>query len=432
MSRKFVSVLLLVLGMGPLLKENRTYAQGVARDTLSITIKEAEEKFLKSNLSLLAARFNIDNAKAEIITASLFNNPEIGFENILYNPETKRFFDTTHDGGQYNASISQLFVTAGKRNKNIALAKIGVKQAEYEFFDLLRTLKYTLRTDFYKIYYLEQSADVYHNEINSLSKTLIAFKQQYEKGNIAQNEVLRIQSQLYSLQAELNDLKDNIDDVQSEFKLLIKANPLTYVKSNIDLNLEQKSVLEQVPYRSLLDSAYVNRYDLKLAKSAVDYSNLNLKLQKAMAVPDVNVSLTFDKQGSTVRNYNGLGVSIPIPLFNRNQGAIKQAKIAIESSKNSLQQQQDEIESDLDNSYQSAFRIEKLYNSFDPKFKADFTHLIQEVIKNYQKRNISLLEFLDFYESYKTNTIQMNTLQLNRISALEQLNYVTGTQFFNK
>jgi cobalt-zinc-cadmium efflux system outer membrane protein len=429
MQHKFVYFILLVVFLVP---GSRVHAQGAARDTLKISMKQAEDDFLKKNLSLIAAQYNIDQAKAQVITARLFDNPEVGFENVLYNPDTKKLFDMSYNGGQYNASISQLFQTAGKRNKNIQLAKINVEQAGYQFFDLLRTLKYTLRSDFYKIYYQEQSAKVYSQEINSLSQTLTVFRQQYLKGNVAQKEVLRIQSQLYSLQSELNDLRDNIDDVQSEFKLLIRANPKSYIEPQLDFNLDGKNVLQQVPYQHLLDSAYNNRYDLKNARSVVDYSNLNLKLQRAMAVPDVTLSLTYDKQGSYIRNYNGLGISMPIPFFNRNQGGIKQAKIAIDASKAALTQQQEQIESDLDNSYQSAYRQEELYNSFDPKFKAEFNHLIQEVFKNYQKRNISLLEFLDFYDSYKTNTLQLNNLQLNRISSLEQLNYVTGTSFFNK
>jgi len=81
--------------------------------------------------------------------------------------------------------------------------------------------------------------------------------------------------------------------------------------------------------------------------------------------------------------------------------------------------------------YKNALRLEQLSNSFDPAFKNDFTHLIQEVVKNYEKRNISLLEFLDFYDSYKTNVLQLNTLRFNRVTSLEQINFVTGTPFFN-
>ena len=432
MSLKIVHVLLLLIFTAGLGKENKAFAQNIAGDTLRITIKEAEGRFLKNNLSLLAAQYQIDHEKAEIITASLFNNPEIGFENILYNPDTRKFFDMSYDGGQYTGLISQLFQTAGKRNKNIQLAKIGARQAGYEFFDLLRTLKYTLRTNFNKIYFQQASLDVYEQQISSLSTTLAAFKKQYAAGNIAQHELLRIQSQLYALQTEKNELQEDIDAAQYEFKLLIRVDPKIRILPMVGVLQPVKEKLAQVPYKLLLDSAYNNRYDLKLAKGNVAYNDLNLRLQQAMAVPDITVSLTYDKYGSTVRDYTGLGINIPLPLFNRNQGAIKQAKIAIQSSKNNLERQQDEMESEIDQSFQAAFRLEKLEESFDPGFKNDFNHLIEEVTKNYQKRNLSLLEFLDFYDSYKTNVVQYNELQMNRMNSLEQLNFVTGTQFFNK
>ena len=402
------------------------------RDSLNITIKQAEDLFLKNNLSLIAGQYNIDDARAQVITARLFDNPEVSYENILYNSTNKRILDVSKQTGQRAAGISQLFQTAGKRNKNIKLAKMGVQQAEFQLFDLLRTLKYTLRTDFYKIYYQEQSAKVYAREISSLSKTLVGFKQQYAKENIALKEVLRIQSQLYTLQSELNELKDDIDDVQSEFKLLTRTNANVHIVPQLEFNLDGKDILQQVTYKKLLDSAYTNRYDLKLSHSVIESSNLNLRLQKSMAIPDVTMSVTYDRFAGYTPNYTGLGISIPLPLFNRNQGNIRQAKVAIDISKNALVQQEDQLQSDLDNSYQAADRLERLYNSFDPKFKADFTHLIEEVYKSYEKHNISLLEFLDFYDSYKTNAIQLNNLQLNRISSLEQLNFVTGTPFFNQ
>jgi cobalt-zinc-cadmium efflux system outer membrane protein len=408
------------------------FGQTPNSDTLSVTLKETESQFLKNNLDLIIQHYSIDQAQAQIITARLFNNPDFSFANVLYNPKTKRFFDTSHDGGEYSAQLSQLIQTAGKRNKSIQLAQISAQQAQYQLFDLLRTLKFTLRNDFYKIYFQEQSARVYQEEINSLAKTLKVFQEQYSKGNIAQKEVLRIQSQLYSLQSELNDLMDSIDDTQSELKLMIRAKPSAYIVPQVDINLEGKSIVAEVPYQHLVDSAYANRYDLKVALSVVDYNNINLKLQKATAVPDVTFSLAYDKQGSYIRDYSSAGIAFSLPFFNRNQGGIKQARIAVDASKVQLQSQQDQLESELANDYKEALRLENLYNGFDPKFKQDFNHLIQEVFKNYQKHNISLLEFLDFYDSYKTNTLQLNNLQLNRISSLEQLNFATGTPFFNQ
>jgi len=400
------------------------FAQTPASDTLKLTVRQAEDQFIKNNLSLIVARYNIDNASAQIITARLFQNPDFSFSNGIHASGVPNAFS------EQSASVSQLFYTAGKRNKNIQLAKIGVEQAKYQFFDLLRTLKFTLRNDFYTIYYNEQSAKVYNEEITSLSKTLGVFREQYTKGNIAQKEVLRIQSQLYSLQTEYISLLAGIDTTESELKLLIKVSPKTYVEPGV--TSDSKEMVSQVAYQQLLDSAYLNRYDLRYSKATVDYSDMNLKLQKATAIPDVSLSFNYDKLGSYGNNFMSAGIAFSLPFFNRNQGAIKQAHIAVDQSKVQLQSQQDQVESDVATNYKGALRLEQLYNSFDPQFKDDFTHLIQEVFKNYEKRNISMLEFLDFYDSYKTNTLQMNNLQLNRVLSLEQLNYATGTSFFNK
>ena len=403
-------------------------AQAPVNDTLKLTVKQAEDRFIKNNLNLIAQRYNIDNASAGVITARLFPNPDFNFSNGIHATDVTQ-------GPAYKEQsfgISQLFTTAGKRNKSIQLAKIQVDQAKYQFFDLLRTLKFTLRNDFYTIYVQEQSAKVYSDEIGSLTKTLSVFKEQYAKGNIAQKEVLRIQSQLYSLQTEYNSLLVGIDTTQSEFRMLIKASPNTDIEPIVDFDLNGKQVVAAVPYQQLLDSAYANRYDLKNSKATVDYNNVNLKLQKATAVPDVSLSLNFDKLGGYSNNFLGGGIAFSLPFFNRNQGGIQQARIAIDQSKVQFQNQQNQVESDVATNYKGALRLEKLYNSFDPQFKDDFNHLIQEVSKNYEKRNISMLEFLDFYDSYKTNTLQLNTLQLNRITSLEQLNYVTGTPFFNQ
>lgn len=401
-------------------------------DTLSLTIREAEDQFLKNNLQLIIEHYNINNAEAQVITARLFQNPDFNFSNVLYNPNTKRILDVSSQTGEYSFGINQLFLTAGKRNKNIRLAKIGVEQAGYQFFDLLRTLKLTLRNDFFTIYFQQQSAKVYDAEISSLSRLLTAYKEQYAKGNIAEKEVLRIQSQLYSLQSEVTNLNVGIDTTESQLKFLIRANPNSYILPQYNYQLDGKEVLLTTPYQKLLDSAYVNRNDLKLAKAALDYNNVNLSLQKALAIPDVSINLNYDKQASYIKDYSGIGIGFPLPFFNRNQGGIKQARIAIDQSKIALQNQQNHIESDVAINYKVALRYETVYNSFDPKFKGDFTHLIREVFKNYEKRNISLLEFLDFYESYKVNTLQINNIALNRITSLEQLNFVTGTPFFNQ
>lgn len=92
-------------------------------DSVKLSLPQAEALFLKQNFELLAANYQIDQTKAEIITAKLFDNPELEYENLFYNHETGKFFQTSYAYGQFAGSISQLIKLAGKRNKNIKLAQ---------------------------------------------------------------------------------------------------------------------------------------------------------------------------------------------------------------------------------------------------------------------------------------------------------------------
>jgi len=435
---RFKGVLLLSLAYFSYI--SKPSAQALPADTLKLTLKQAEDQFLKNNLALIVQHYNIDNAKAQIITAKLFQNPQFNVSSILYNPVTKKFLDLSQSDttaspthkGEYSFGISQLFLTAGKRNKNIQLAKAGVEQANYQFFDLLRTLKYTLRNDFYNIYFQQQSEKVYTLEITSLQKILTAFNEQYKKGYISEKEVLRIQSLLYSLQAEYNTLETSIEGTNAEFRMLIKASGNTEIDPVYEYDLYGQKVLEALPYQKLLEAANMNRTDLKVAQANMAYNTVNLKVQRALAIPDITLSGNFDKLGSYIPNFTSIGVSFALPFFNRNQGAIKQARIAIDQGKVQYQQQQNQVEIDVATNYKLALKSEQLCNSLDPRFKQDYTHLVQEVLKNYTSRNIGLLDFLNYYDDYKNNTLLLNNALLNRVTSLEKLNYVTGTPFFNQ
>jgi cobalt-zinc-cadmium efflux system outer membrane protein len=399
-------------------------------DTLRLTLPEAEQLFVKNNYQLIAQNYQTEQAKADIITAKLFDNPTLSVETQLYNSQTKRFFETSRTNGEYQAALSQLVKLAGKRNKNIQVANAGVKMAEYQYYDLMRTLRYNLRSDFYKTYYAQQSAQLYQQQIASLQKLLSASEAQLRAGNIALKDIIRIKSLVYSLQTEYSNLQNSIEDMQTELKLMTRIKPEINLVLVSDPSEEKSYQLDKTAYVNLLDSARNNRADLKLTEAGVNYAEKSLALQKAMAVPDVQFSVVYDLQGSYPNNYAGLGLSIPLPLFNRNQGEIKKARIAIDAGKNQLDQQETTLENEVSNSYKTALRTENLYNSFDRNFNTDFDKLIAEVVRNFKSRNISLIEFMDFYDSYRQSTLQMNDLRFQRMNAKEEINYVTGSTIF--
>ncbi len=397
-----------------------------AQDSLLLTMQQAEDSFLSKNLSVIAQKYSIDSARATVITARLYDNPDFAFSNQFYNSINHKFFDA-----ERSVQVSQLIRLAGKRNRAIELAKSGISVAEFQFYDLLRMLRFVLRNDFYNIYFLEQSSKLYQLEISSLQKLVPVFEQQEKKGNIAFKEVIRIKSQLYTLQAEYNDLQTNIDNIQAELKILIRVDPNTFIIPQANTTGLNKSVVSQIPFQLLIDSAILNRPDLKTLNANIIYSNNNLRLQQALAKPDITVSAYYDRLGSYVPDYNAVGIGFPIPFFNRNQGNIKNAKIQVDVNKVVYENGIERVKNDVTTNYITATRAEKLLLSFDTKFDADLEHFINGVFTNFQKRNITMLEFLDFYESYKQNVLQLNKLRFNKMNALEQLNFSVGKIIFN-
>jgi cobalt-zinc-cadmium efflux system outer membrane protein len=407
-----------------------TFAQQPRQDTLRLTLNDAEKMFLDSNLQLLAQRYNIDAQQALVIQARLYPNPNFSIGHTLYSAQLRQFFPTGIND-ETTMQLDQEILIAGKRNKAVKLAQANVALSQYQFFDLLRTLKYTLRTDFFQIYYQQQSAKVYDAEIKALTQIVNAYAEVEGKGYISEKEVVRIRAQLYSFISEYNDLINSINDTESELRLVLQAKPNFFIDPIVDTAAVGKLDPGEYAMSILIDSAYHNRTDLQIARTNTRINQLSYSYQKALAIPDPTLSLGYDEAGSFLYGYYGIGVSIDLPVFNRNQGNIKNAKALISNTEATQRYTQATVDENVSTSLQKAFAEERLYRSIDPKFAADFERLTGEVIKNYEKRNISILDFLDFYDSYKQNAVQLNTILFNRVSAFEDINYYTGTNFFN-
>jgi len=403
--------------------------QEVFKDTLKLSIQQADSVFINQNLSLLAEKCNINAAKAQIIQSGLFTNITISATQNVINNEYKamgvrKWFDTS-DKGESSAQIQKLFRLAGKRNKQIQLAELTAGKEEQIYFDLMRTLKYTLRSDFYNLYYLSQIVKVYDKEIASMHKLIDAYQGQFEKGFISKKELLRLKSSLFSLENEKIGFTTQIIATQNDFNMIMHTSNIFY-SPVVDLGFLSKFTPDQLKLQVLMDTAYVHRYDLKMAQSDVKINEVNLSYQRSMAVPDLTLSAGWDKNGGYIHNYNFIGMQIDLPFFNRNQGNIKSAKYMIESSKYKLLSAEDIVKSDVLGAYANLKETNQLYNKFDNSFMADLDLLSQEMLKNFEKKNISLIEFLDYYDAYKQNAVQLNTLLYNRINAVENLSFTIG------
>ncbi|RZK33918.1 MAG: TolC family protein, partial [Hymenobacter sp.] len=145
--------------------------------------------------------------------------------------------------------------------------------------------------------------------------------------------------------------------------------------------------------------------------------------------PDLAVGYSYDRLGSYFDNYNSLTLGIAVPIFNRNQGNIQAAKAQINGAQAQFDQRQLVVRREVHEAYQVAQRQDELYQHTS-RDTTPFATLIDNIEKSYTKHLISVVEYLDFYEAYKNNVLQLNGLRANRMRAFENLNLATGRTFY--
>ena len=419
MNRAFLFLLFLLLA-------GKMCAQQVAG---TLTLKEAEQRFLERNLSLIAERYNIDMAQAQVLQAKLFENPVISLEQNVYNRLNGKYFDFGKEG-EAVVEIEQVIHLAGQRNKQVRLEKINKEIAEYQFEEVMRTLRQELNEKFVEVYFLSKSIAIYEKEVNSLQALLGGMKIQQEKGNISLMEISRLESMLFSLKKEKNERESDLLTTRGELNLLLNLPEDTQVQLSLDEEVLQQLDLSQLSFADL--KAIINeRPDQKIARSTVNASRANLKLQKSMAFPEFSVKGNYDRVGNFINDYFAIGVSLSGPIFNRNQGNIKAARFSIQQAGVQQEYAANRADMELFTAYTSLEKATQLYQSTNMDLERNFEKLITGVNENFTRKNISLLEFIDYYDSYKETCIQLYEIKKNVFLAMENLNTVVGQNVLN-
>ena len=370
---------------------------------------------------MLAQQYNVDISKALVQQARYWDNPILNTDQNIYDG---KFFRHNKDFGQVYVQLQQVIKTAGKRNKLIQLANDDVLSARQQFNDIMRNLRFVLRNDFSTLNLQYRTWYIYNSEIASLEKLAAGMDAQLQAGNISQKDNIRVKALLYSLQTEAADMQRQIADTEKEFAILLQVNGDT-----VFIPKRDDSVTVTIPYSltALLDSARNNRPDVQLAKTNLLSQQHNLTYQKALVAPDVTVGVEYDQRSSYINNFWGLGISLPLPVLNKNKGNIKAAQVSIQQANVQVQQVQNAVQQDVIAAYHKLLTVQHLQQTIAPDFMDKYNQLMKNMVQSYQERQVGLLEFIDFFDAYKDAATKQLQQQATLASAAEELNYSTGT-----
>jgi cobalt-zinc-cadmium efflux system outer membrane protein len=175
-----------------------------------------------------------------------------------------------------------------------------------------------------------------------------------------------------------------------------------------------------------IDSALHNNPAYLLQQSQTVFQQQTLVYQKALRSPDITLGPNFDRHSNFAPNYIGLGVSLPLPVFNKNQGNIKSAEFNVKQQQAVTQNAEAELRSNIANAYNKLQLTIKQNNAVQKEFYTNYQEIYNNVLQSYKLKQISLLDFLDFFDTYKDSQLRLLQQQLNLQLSKEDLNYQAG------
>ena len=401
---------------------------GVAQEgVVRLSLDDALERFAACNMSLIAERYHVDMEEAQVTQAQVFENPVVSFEQNVYNRNNGKYFDLGKEG-EAVVEIEQLIYIAGQRNKRVRLEKLNKEMAVYQFEEVIRTLRGELKEKFVDLYYTRKSLSVYDREIGYLSTVLDVYKEQNAKGNVSLLEKSRIQALLLSLKQERNGISNEAVALEGDLRLLLGLKREEVPEPLFDESALDRIELEKLPLAEL-SARMAGRPDLKQAEAGIRASEADVRLQRSLAFPEVSLKGAYDRAGNFCNNYFAIGLSVSVPLFNRNQGNIKSARLSVLRNNTLAEQARRQADNELFACYTKLAKALELYRSSDYELERDFDRIIEGVNAGFRKRNISLLEFIDYYEAYKETCLQLYEMKRDVVMAAEGLNTIVGDAF---
>lgn len=408
---------------------------GVARppvDTLHYSINDVEKTFLENNLLLVAEKLNISQADAKILQAKAWPNPSFTLNELqLYRSASTEdippVVGNVWRNRNFAMQLEQLVQTAGKRKKNINLEVRNKEMAEVLLSDLLQALKAELRQTVVDIQYLQSVQESWAVQQQEVARLMQAQQSQWKNGYISQADFLRLKALHFSLKGELTALATEMNARQKTLKTLLYINPETYVVISDSISAATITQLKQhtLPYIIGLSK---NSTRLLIAEKQVRINEAQLAIEKAARVPDLNLMASYDRAGSTMLNFVGVGVAVDLPFFNRNKGNIKAAQHELQKNELLFKNTTSEVNNTVVQHWTDLQLAINLYETLDAGYIASVDALTHSVSKNFSEHNINLLQFLDFYESFRDTKAQYYNAIRNILLKKEDLSYLLGTE----
>jgi cobalt-zinc-cadmium efflux system outer membrane protein len=390
----------------------------------ALTWQEVRDKFEASNPTLRAGQIGIDESRAQETTANLRPNPNL---TILADQIDPFNIGPPHGPFAYllsSGSVSQLWERQHKRGLRLESAQKATAIATSGQADLERNLLFNLRGAFVET--LQEKA------ILSLAKENLAYydhvldvnHERYKAGGIAQVDFKRLELQRVQYLSDLQTAEVNLRVAKIQLLMLL----------NDQAPVEQFDVIgpfdfaEQLPPLSDVRQAALDvRPDLRAAQQSVDKAKTDYQLARANGSTDPVLGFDLGRN-PPIDAYVGFSVSVPLRIFDRNQGEKRRTQLDIDRNDKLAAAARAQVFNDVDSAYATVNSAVILLKPYKDQYLDEASSVRDTISFSYQHGAASLLDFLNAQADYRSVQVNYLNLVASYLNAASQLNLAVGRE----
>ncbi len=410
------------------------YAQTAAQaappaSTQSWTWDSVKDRFQLNNTTLQASRLNIDELKAQEITAHLRPNPDFTLSADGTQIVPSHGVWTPFAGTFVSPGVSYLFERRNKRNLRFEAAQQGTAVGIAQQFDSERTLLFNLRTAFIGVLQAKAVVRLAQDNLDSYDKILKVSRDRFQAGDIARIDLDRLELQRLQYESDLQTAVVNLRT--NKINLLALLDDRRPVDSfDVDGPFDFSEDLPSLDdYRK---DALDTRPDLRAAVLSVKQAETNYQLAEANGSTDPTIGAWFTHNGSfnnpDALNTIGASVSIPLRIFDSNQGEKLRTKIDIKRNEKLRRGVETQVYSDVDSAFATLSSDIDLLKPYKRQYLEQAVRVRETVLFSYQHGGAALLDFLNAESEYRAVELSYVNLVGSYLTAAAQLNLAVGRE----
>ena len=393
----------------------------------ALTWDQVKAKFESVNPLLKADAANVEEMKAEEITAFLRPNPQFTLSVDGTQVAPKNGVWAPFKGTTEQPNFSYLHEREHKRELRLKSAQEGTEITQSQHVDLERNLVFGLRSAFVQTLQAKAVVALAKADLEYYDKIIDISRERFKAGDLAKIDLARIELQRVQYESEIETAIVNLR--QQKIQLLLLLDDRTPVDQFDVTGLFEKGSDLQ-PLGNYHQIALDNRPDLRAAIQTIEQSQTNHKLAVSNGSTDPTFGAWYTQNAST-NNPNGsqtlgLSVSIPLRIFDKNQGEKKRTLIDVDRSQQAAEAAKAQVFSDVDNAYELVRSSIALMKPYKAQYLDQSIYVRDTVTFAYQHGGASLMDFLNAQSDYRL--VQLAYLQLigAYMTAAGQMNLAVG------